>query len=579
MEDWLQATRVQSRDPELRRKLRHDAELHTKLQSIFIDTESTEDVLILGVSILGNVVIGDEHYEALEEMINHGVLEAFFQLCIRCVDQPDSAKLNMVCTIAIANIVSQLQMDADLFLGSSLVIVCVLFACRGSTVGIQTNALDCLVDISESSLVQLFKYPAITEFVPPLCIGLHSHTTAALNVVQFFISQSSGIIENENLKFLIDQGVVAGILDCFDGDMQVSVLAATIVYELSRIGVGEQGQFLRDADFFERCKLLHEAGVVLKCLDVIKIRDLNDFHLLAIQSLACIIDGINEISDEIIVLLWDRAGAVVCFETDVMEPLVKKMRIETHNQLQDCLRKQILPHASYRLNGLRILNTLGARKEFIELNVAEEDLLKLCFRISLVSFDFDIEATRYAINILRNYCIDARTHIGFLGMFDTYHVGDGLGNIARISKDSNSAASSAAILRLLCSSLNDVSNLLSDKELQQLVHVDVTKISPYARVEIARVLCCCTIKITSNETLKCDATLSAICFLLLSDQDILHREVLHALCSFDLLPSKIQLHSKVESFDLKSKLEMICKIDALSELASKALSKIDTTSF
>jgi len=226
-------------------------------------------------------------------------------------------------------------------------------------------------------------------------------------------------------------------------------------------------------------------------------------------------------------------------ELKTSNPLTKEM--------SEALRQSILPYARLRLYILGCLNSLATCKDNcngIVKSTHSQDICQMIVNVAREGYDFDIEATRFCVNIVRNLALS--NDIALLTALEPFALGDMLQLVSCNSKDVNAANLAAGALRLFCATRDaDVLGLLlSEQGMNGILRADLTKVSPIARVELARALSHVIVTLSTSPDIMMDLrrvviTLDCVrfvTFLLQSNQDVLHRESLEALVS---CPSEI----------------------------------------
>lgn len=195
-------------------------------------------------------------------------------------------------------------------------------------------------------------------------------------------------------------------------------------------------------------------------------------------------------------------------------------------------RERIMPHANVRLFLLAsICNSAG--NEARARRFVQNQTHVLCETIAKQMWNFDLEATRGAMNALRNFVLASVYHV--VADCDVL----GLAALVVKSRDHNSSAIAGAVFRIAASrqckvelkSFLKMTN--SPDHLISLLSLDLTKTHPHVRVELARAFAvlmeCLKLHGVSVPALETAQSVRFVAFLLISLDHSLQLEALNGI--------------------------------------------------
>lgn len=622
--DWIMGVRVLSRDAEQRKELRKHDDICKGVAEIF-GTDATS-----AAAALANLVVDDdEDLHACSSL--HEAIAKLFSVCAdigRVENSKDaessgrtkSPQFEMVCIIALRNIAEQVSgavahskvvtAAAQDVLGkwvhSGFAKACAMACCYASAASMRSNAVSAFDTFCESELLKA----SLLDLSQPYVLDVVS---SALQMSGCENSDLQG--QEEALKLLQRICVYAGEMQqkqtgnatagmdvrtvrilCESGAVQHTAallkvdtlrgVSAEALSEMAKVALSETGAPLEDEDFQERIELLEKnevTNIVMETLSSIT-GPFGEAEIGIAQLVAALV---MQIKAENPIFSVARNGLVGAVRTasQTLKPMVELLRSGSRSATpeQDArIRSEILPVARFRLFCLGALNTMSSSQENASALVSDESHVCLaCVEVISVTFDFDIEATRFALNILRNLCLAEETRGHVLDAVESASdLGSHLARVALKSRDPNSAGLAAAILRLLASSRekNQLERVLSTEICDRLVLAEREKTLAFAYVEMGRMIAHAVV--TCADTLQEEglgrhlgvtSALAKVSFLLQSEQPVLHVEALEALsvCSTALLESlqkTVSLQVKHATTQVEEKLTFRERLEQLSQI-------------
>uniref|UniRef100_A0A7S3LJB6 Uncharacterized protein n=1 Tax=Aplanochytrium stocchinoi TaxID=215587 RepID=A0A7S3LJB6_9STRA len=253
-------------------------------------------------------------------------------------------------------------------------------------------------------------------------------------------------------------------------------------------------------------------------------------------------------------LLENRAEEVFVRQTLLCTVAIDSMLEDTLRKRvtdpnADVDRKLILIQAQLRKASLFVLSQFATSEErclqLVSLEPTDKDLfdgrdkiIPLCGHIVASMGKFDLEATNIACNLLRNMFISDNSREIALKQLKLGQFGSALIDLCS-NRNQNTASIAAGITRFVCSShsLEDLQNAFPESTMAKALNLDLTKIYPTVRVELARALSHAmqTVAKFSKESeplaklLLTTEAVSLVAFLLQSKHGILVTEALDAL--------------------------------------------------
>mmetsp|Transcript_12607 Transcript_12607/g.23384 ORF Transcript_12607/g.23384 Transcript_12607/m.23384 type:complete len:682 (-) Transcript_12607:966-3011(-) len=569
--DWAATFRVATRSVEDRRKLRENATVRRVLAKAMQEEDDPEEVFTL-IAIAANLVVDDEEEaSACQALLDDGVISQLLRIAKEANgdSKPNyTEKVQRVCAIAIGNLARQLgskaseTFAANVNRESNLVRVCIESAQQAASSGTRENALSNLEELFSRSVVLRDDIQALVASDKPGI--LHSmlshgpHRLEAVKVVQTCVDASraastSGTIPSETVRAYCAGGLTAALLQavrCGDQE-EVGQEVINVFLEFAKVAVSSDGQIIEKEDFSQRVAILIEHGLAAFC----------------VEELTSHVESTGSGTSELLIAVGQLSGllatgmlaqentslfnqlvrvALNCVKVDstATERMLQTLRSLNLSQPEqkeraNTIRADMLPYARMRLTMLSLVNSLSSNKENCPVLADIESLVPLCVQVAENSFDFDVEACRYSLNILRNLALDVNRHRGMLDPLETGHLGGVLVKAATQSIDQSTAGLAAATLRLLCVSHDPelLGRLLCfPGDVDKLVAVATEKVHPLARVEIARTLAHLMWASSSQEgtsapwgsSLHTGPTVKFVAFLLQSEQHVLYQEALEA---------------------------------------------------
>ncbi|GBG34721.1 Hypothetical Protein FCC1311_109432 [Hondaea fermentalgiana] len=578
---WVDAVRVLARDASKRKEMRQREEICAGV------ARAIETTVTAGAAALANLVVDDD-----ESMQACTALEAaIVNLAKACVAHmgdesgtEDASKFEMISTIALRNISQQVSSskEASLLIGrladTGLRTACFAACCRASSSSTRENALGAVDAFCEGSAETREAFLGVAVESPSKAQSLDIVSEAlerandergsreALELVQR-ICEHCGALERESkgnataampasaVRVLCKRGM-GRHLGLLVRDAIFRARAAGVLTEMAKLALTPQGAPEQDEDFEERIALLQKEGVTTCVLEALESAraPFGEAEICLAQLLAALVMPLSADGESsgMFAAARDALAAAVRNASEALGPMVGLLRSNASGSpdTEVRIRGEILPLARFRLFCLGGLNSLSGSPANAAGFLAEgSQVCAACAEVIAVTFDFDIEATRFALNVLRNLCLEEANRVKVLdAVADAQALGAMLARVATMSKDPNSAGLAAAVVRLVASSRDAalLERVLSPKSCDSLVLAARGRTLAFAHVEIGRALAHAAVALKDSlqqeglgRHVGVTAAMNKVCFLLQSDQEVLHVEALEALsvCPAALLAS------------------------------------------
>ena len=234
----------------------------------------------------------------------------------------------------------------------------------------------------------------------------------------------------------------------------------------------------------------------------------------------------------------------------------------------------ILPHAGTRLLSLTNISTISSNEARAR-HLLHRNAHLVVFNIALNYFDYDYEATRACLGILKNLMLADSRQVVMDCNITAFTA-----SLLLKSQDHNAGFAVSGIFRIACSrtgktDFDSFSKLaISGNDLIQILSVDLVKIHPHTRVELARAFASLmesighfSIPVACLETTQ---AVKFVSFLFQAPQPEIQLEALHGLCG---LPTP--LLQALPSFELEI-VSGVFLIKRLKHIYSESKDSIDS---
>jgi len=574
--------RAVARSDEGRARIASEVPVLQALKVVLDESKSGSDSYVCdALATIANLFIGDEdsgNLHRCDSLQDAGVLTAFFKLSQRLAEDVESPpNATLFASIAMANFARQIKQTAEsepvlrkIVGGGNFTLAMIKLACETKNGKVRDGVISSVHEFTERSsilkdaLLDFENAEGMAVVAKSMKDPQDERTNHALDLLVRTSQNLSGsnsennatsTLSPEKLEKLVGFRIVEHVVKIMDANQERREDAARFLQELGKLELSDQGMPVIDDKFKARTKILSDAGVVQIASNILLAeRNFDEGNIAVSQFLSGMCFGflLGDNSSE-----QEKAQFISvrdCFveashrATDSMSPLVKQLRdlidasidVAEMQTAEESIRKQILPSARFRLFCLGGLNALASNetncKVLLQGDIGRR-LIHLCKEVIEKSYDFDIEASRYAVNLLRNLSLKPRNQEKILDAFEPHELGSVLVAASKKSRDPNTAAYSAAIVRLFCARHDKeiLLRFMSQESVETLKSLGDNQALAFAHVEISRAFAhmVCTDTDELRSSLMTDSAFDKICFLFQSKEPLLLNEALEALQKCD----------------------------------------------